>query len=203
MGRLGHMREEERIALADRIVGLQQVAGRSIAVAIDGPSGAGKSTVAFGLQSLVEASFVLQTDTFHVPLSCAYRMRPSTGERGAMIDWRRYRETALNPIRANEPFKVAWINPFSERLEAIHSVVPGTLVLCDGTFSARAELWEYYDYRILVRCDPQVAASRRIERDAQFGPDWREYVESIWMPDEEAYLAELDAARFDLVLDNV
>lgn len=187
--------------LASRLASLRDGLGRSVAVAIDGASGAGKSTLAFDLVSRLHSAFVLQSDSYHVPLACAYRMIPENGEIGAMIDWRRLRETALCNVKKNEAFRIEWINLFTERLEAVHEIPPNTIVLCDGTFSARDELWDYYDYRILVDCEAGEAKRRREHRDAGRGDAWRHYINAIWLPDEEAHLAKLQPARFDVVID--
>ena len=187
--------------LARRLSALRDQLDRSIAVAIDGASGAGKTSLAFALAREVDNAFVLQTDSYHVPLACAYRMKPRAGEIGAMIDWRRFRETALRRLRSDESFRVEWINPFSERLEAVHEVGPKTVVLCDGTFSARNELRSDYDFSILVQCAAAEARRRRRVRDAAQGSSWTSYIDTIWMPDEEAYLADIDPAHFDLVVD--
>lgn len=195
------MNDEQLGDLAQQLEDLRGARGRSIAVAIDGMSGSGKTSLAFALEALISQSFVLQTDSYHVPLACAYRMRPRVGEVGAMIDWRRLRETALAPIRNNAPFDVVWINPFSERLEAVHHVAAETVVLCDGTFSARSELWDYYDFHILVRAPVERARRTREARDATYGPEWRSYIETVWAPDETSYLEGLDPARFYLVHD--
>ena len=114
-----------------------------------------------------------------------------------MVDWRRFRETALRPTLANEGFTFAWVNPFSGQLEAVHKIAPGTVVLCDGTFTARSELSSLYDYRILVEADGELAVAARAHRDRNLGDDWRRYIDEVWLPDERRHLATLDPAAFE------
>ena len=187
-------------ALVERVRSVRAQTGRRARLAIEGPSGSGKSTLAFAVASALGDAYVLQSDTYHVPLDAAYRLRAGVGVAGAMIDWRRMRREVLHAASADGELHWVWQNLFDDTVTVEHVVPPGHELIVDGTFCCRPELWDCYDVRVLVTCDRATFLERRRARDEDMPAAWRDYVSCIWDIDESGYVEGLDPQAFDVVV---
>lgn len=171
-------------------------------IAIDGASGSGKSTLTDLIEAAVPGSGRVLTDSFHIPLAAAYRLRPGTGDIGAMIDQVRLAREVIAPLRAGGAATFTWTSLFDDTYSVDHSIDPPAAVVIEGTFCCRPELAARYDLRVLVIADVEVRRRRRQERDRELGGAWMDYVERVWVPDEDRHLAEASETVFDLVVSN-
>lgn len=192
--------DDARDVLAERTRDLGVENRRRTVVAIDGPSGAGKSLLAFGLVDVLGDAYVLQTDTYHLPLGAAYRLRPNVGEVGAMIDWRRLEREVLVRGQSDSMLTFTWQNLFDPTEIVEHQVPGGHHLIVDGTFSCRSELRSYYDLAVLINADEEMSHSRRRDRDSGLGDRWAAYVETVWDHDERRHFDSLDPLRFDVIV---
>jgi uridine kinase len=165
-------------------------------VAIDGLGGSGKSTLARAIAAASDGVAVVQMDDFYRPPSDRPAARP--GELGADIDWRRFRDQVVQPLREGGRARYQRRDWDTGRLAEWHEVA-GDIVVAEGVYSSRTELSALYDFRIWVECPYDIRLARGIERDGEAA---RERWVSEWMPAEERY-ADLDGPRerADLVVD--
>ena len=187
--------------LVTKAASLQKERGFGARIAIDGPSGSGKTTLAFKLVEMFDLAFVVQTDTFHIPLEAARRLLPEKGRPGAMIDWQRFRETVLHRQSRGEEIRIDWIHPLTGELAAAHVVDPRTILICDGTFSTRSELQSLYDFRLFVDAPAEIRRERITLRDATMGADWTDYIQNVWIPEENRYLEWAREQAYDLAIE--
>jgi molybdenum cofactor guanylyltransferase len=174
---------------------------RPCIIAIDGPSGAGKSTLAAALALCTPAS-VIESDDFYSPhlpgLDETARKEMSDADAAAcIIDWRRLRDEALLPLSQRRTIRYA---PFDwDAYDGSHgppkTVSAADVVIVDGVYSARPELADLVNVRVLLEVPAEVRSRRLADR-----PDAPDLVH-FWNRAEQHYFAEIcPPHRFDLRL---
>ena len=175
------------------------VADRPVLVALDGPSGAGKSSLATAL-ALRRPATVVEGDDFYSPrlasLTGAQRdQMPDAEVADEVVDWRRLRAEALEPLMGGEVARYAPYDWQADdgRLGRRVSRAPAQLVIVEGVYSARPELADLVDLAVLVQVDEEVRWRRLLERaDA---PQWRDF----WQRGERYYFTSVrPPGSFDL-----
>ncbi|WP_370541796.1 hypothetical protein [Alicyclobacillus sp. SO9] len=68
-----------------------------------------------------------------------------------------------------------------------HTVPLGGIVIVEGVYSLRKELFDQYDLSIWIDCPRDVRLSRGLERD---GEEARDLWENQWMIAEDMYVQE-------------
>lgn len=185
-------------------------------VALDGRSGSGKSTLAAAVaDSLsVDASgsrivTVIEGDQFYGGGSVETWDRRSVEERvDRVIDWRRQREVLVALRRRGEAAwqEFDWESPDwdSDERPFAPDVVRCTasaVVILEGAYSARPELADLLDLRVLLDVPAEVRHDRLRRREGEeFRSDW----ERRWSAAEDLYFGSIvPPANFDLVLREV
>jgi molybdopterin-guanine dinucleotide biosynthesis protein A/uridine kinase len=168
-------------------------------IAIDGPSGSGKSTLAAALALRLPAT-VIDGDDFYssqLPaLSEAERDAMSEADAATVvIDWRRLRSEALAPLLERQ---AACYMPYDWEagdgsLASEKQLPAADVIIIDGVYSARPELADLIDLRVLVDVEPGVRYQRLAQR--QDAPMWAEF----WDRAERHYFTEVQPPEvFDL-----
>jgi uridine kinase len=178
----------EVVTLADVVERIKKIRGGkhgTVLVAIDGAGGAGKSTISASIADQISGSYIICLDDF---------ARPSVPG----WDRERFRRQVLNPLLAEQDaFYQRWDWPTDSGAEW-HRVPAGSIVIIEGVSSTRTELGNCWDLTIWVDTPRSVRLARGIQRDGeamQF--KWTD----VWMPEEDAYIAEQQPAeRADLVM---
>jgi uridine kinase len=139
---------------------------RAVFVALDGRSGAGKSYLADCLLRELRDLTVVHMDDFYRELPDEKRRQLSAREGvDRFFDWPRLRAEALEPLRAGTP---ALFRPFdweAGRLsEGSLELLPASVVVVEGVYSARPELEDLIDITVLMRVDEVVRRSRLATR---------------------------------------
>jgi len=188
----------------------QQRRNRSVPfyVAIDGHSGSGKSTLAKRLQTTIGIGHVtiVEGDSFYTGGSGnTWDKRSPAQNANAAVDWRQLAEV-LQALKCSGSASWKSFDWHSERWE--HDIPPQqtqrcsaqvrNIVIVDGVYSARPELAEYYDLRVLVDLPPAISRQRAKTRDAaSFCPVWSRR----WGAAETHYFGHcMPTEQFDLVL---
>jgi uridine kinase len=176
-----------------RLVGQQ----RPLCVAVDGRSGAGKSTLAKRLAQSMNAT-LLDGDGFFAGGVAVRGDLPEHRARDC-IDWRRQR-AVLEALRAGRTasYRAFDWEAFDGSLRSESTVVePRSVVIVEGVYSARPELADLIDLRVLLRVPDDVRRGRLLAREQSL-TDW----ELQWHKAEDWYFAHAaPVAGFDVIVD--
>ena len=165
-------------------------------VAIGGPGGAGKSTLSRLLLSAVPNAVGVEMDDFYRPSSERTQERHGLGE---SFDWRRLREQVFVPAALGHGFRYQRYSWDNDVMGEWVDVPAARLVIVEGIYAMRNELFDYSSFRIFVTAPRELRLQRGIERDGAGG---RDHWLNQWMPEEDAYIAaQQPLQRADLVLE--
>jgi uridine kinase len=182
---------------------------RPLLVAIDGPSGSGKSDLAALLARALDAVVVPSDDFYASHVTDADWAARSPAQRAAdVIDWRRLRVEALEPLLAG---RTATWYPFDfetgPRPDGTFPLAtspttrdPAAVVVLDGAYSSRPELADLIDLSVFVDVPPAERHRRLAERD---GSAYTDAWQARWAVAEDYYFTVLrPRSSFDLVVVN-
>lgn len=169
-------------------------------VAIDGRSGAGKSTLAAALAAAVGAT-IIEGDDFYAGGTAEEWDGWSPAEKAdRCVDWRRQRPVLEAVRRGEEPTWLAYDwEAFDGRLaDEVRRRPPSSVVILEGAYSARPELADLVDLRVLLAVPEAQRRRQLLERE---GDDYRDDWERRWSEAEDHYFAAVvPPPAFDLVL---
>lgn len=186
--------------LVDRIAAIDPDASRPVLVAIDGGSGAGKSTLAHEVGRRIGA-VVIDGDDFYTGGSADEWDAWSAAEKAARcIDWRRQRPVLEVLARGREaswrPYD--WDIDDGRLMEQPTVCQPASVVILEGVYSARPELSDLFDLRVLYDAPAEVRRQRIVERE---GDDHRTDWNERWEEAEQWYFSRvMPPEEFDMVL---
>jgi uridine kinase len=198
------------VTAASRVVAEIQarLGGRSrpLLVAIDGQSGSGKSELAALVAAGLDAVVVPSDDFYAAHISDAEWDARTPAKRAAdVIDWRRLRAEAVEPLLEGRP--ASW-HPFdfdAKRPDGTFPLAtspvtrePAAVVVLDGAYSSRPELADLIDLSVLVDVPTAERHRRLVERDGEAYTDtWQER----WGVAEDYYFSAVrPPSSFDLVV---
>jgi len=167
-----------------------------VLVAIDGHSGSGKSTLAGLLVERHNASVVHMDDFYRVmDPEVRARLTPAEGM-DQYFDWQRVRREALEPLRRGDPARFQRYDWNANQLGSWEDVAPARVVIIEGVYSARPELADLIDLRVLVET-PYTARFERLVARNENSADWT----ARWAAAEQLYFNEISQRRaHDLVI---
>jgi uridine kinase len=185
------------------ITAIQQksaVRRKPIIVAIDGRSGTGKSTLANAVASRLDAT-ILVCDDFYSGGDDSEWLAYSPQQRVAKcIDWQRIRTEVLEPLLNG---KRAIYRPFDFKVGKglaanTIAVMPAPFIILEGAYSARPELADVIDFKILVEFPDEARRQRLIQREGNsFMQTWH----TIWDAAEDYYFEQVrPPSSFDFVI---
>ena len=174
-----------------------------VLVAVDGRSGTGKSTLARAIADRLNAAVVVSDDFYAGGSEADWKARPPEERVEGVVDWRRMRAEALEPLLRGEPAKwhpldfrpgVGWVGWKEEAV----AVDPAPVIVLDGAYSARPELADLVDLSVVVEADEGSRQARLKDReDRSFLDRWHR----LWDPAEDLYFGEIRRpSDFDLVV---
>lgn len=169
---------------------------RPCVVAVDGRSGAGKSTLAARIVEALGAC-VLDGDGFFAGGVTVRSDTPQDRARDC-IDWKRQRPV-LESLRAGREASYAAFDwaAFDGRLAAEPTVVePRPVVLFEGVYTARPELSDLVDLRLLLQIGGATRVARLLAREGSITA-W----ERQWHEAEDWYFTHLAPTHaFDVIV---
>lgn len=172
--------------------------GRALLVGIDGRGGSGKSTLARALAPFVAGSAVVEFDDFYRP--SATRLLPGDADIGGNFEWRRLRDQVLLLLSRGEEARYQRYDWVTDSMAEWHPVSAGGVTIVEGNYSTRAELRDFYGFRIWVQAPHEQRLARGLARG--HAGSIRDRWLDEWMPEEDRYLAAEEPWRFaDLVVD--
>lgn len=151
-----------------------------ILVAIDGRSAAGKTTLAEQLEEELDCTVIHMDDFFLRP---EQRTAQRLEEPGGNVDYERFLEEVLLPLRAGKAFSYAPFDCHTQGFKSSVQVEPERVTVVEGSYSCHPALRDYYDLRIFLSLDPEEQARRILLRN----PDRAGMFLERWIPLEEKY----------------
>jgi len=151
-----------------------------VLVGIGGHGGAGKSTLARAVPDAV----VVGTDEFW---------------NGSGFELSRLRREVLDPLLAGRPARFASFDWVSRTPRGERVVEPGGVVVVEGVCALHRMFRGDYVLRVWVHAPRELRLARGVARDGEAA---RATWESVWMPNEDRYVAVDDpVACADLILE--
>jgi uridine kinase len=178
-----------------------------ILAALDGGSGAGKSSLAMLIAAELNAALIHSDDFFAADITDAEWDARSPNERARdVIDWRRLRADALEPLRAGRPARwrafdfeagVRSDGTYAMRGDYIERP-PSAVIVLDGAYSTQPALADLIDLSVLVDVPTEVRHQRLAARENdQFLAAWH----ARWDVAEQYYFTHVRPKdAFDLVV---
>ncbi len=152
-----------------------------VAVAIEGGSASGKSTLGELLTRVYDCNLFHMDDFF-------LQMHQRTPERfekpGGNVDYERFREEVIEPLKKGEPFSYRVFDCSEMALGESVSVTPKKLSIVEGAYSMHPQLEDAYDLSCLIEIDEQTQSERILHRN---GEAMHRRFLSEWIPLEKKY----------------
>jgi uridine kinase len=184
-----------------RLAGLVDGRETAVLVALDGGGGAGKSTSAAAVVAATAGVSVIEGDDFYAGLIGEEwdAMTPAQ-QVDRCLDWRRQR-TALEALAAGQPatwLPYDWEADDGRLVDRVLRCDPTWVVILEGAYSARPELSDLIDLKVLLAVPENI---RREQLRAREGERYRAEWEARWAAAEDYYFEQvMPPAAFDLVL---
>ena len=151
-----------------------------VIVAIDGCCASGKTTLAGRLAEMYDCNLFHMDDFF-------LRPEQRTAERftqpGGNVDYERFMEEVLTPLKRGEPFSYRPFACSTFTLAEPVAVEPKKLTIVEGTYSQHPYFGEPYDLKILLTVTEETQRSRILERP----PFLHDRFFNDWIPMENLY----------------
>lgn len=165
-----------------------------VVVAIDGSCASGKSTLGTALAEGYTCNFFRMDDFFLRP---EQRTRQRLAEPGGNIDYERFRQEILEPLKTGLPFSYRPYNCSTGCLMAPVAVQPRPLAIIEGSYSHHPCFGSPYDLTVFLTVDPEIRIQRIAKRPAFL---YKRFLEE-WIPMEQAYFEAFSIPeKADLVL---
>lgn len=159
-----------------------------VLVAIDGNCGAGKTTLGSALAAHYGCDLFHMDDFFLRP---EQRTPARYAEAGGNVDYERFREEVLLPLKAGQPFSCRPFDCKSLTLSEPVRVTPGRLSIIEGSYSLHPYFGDPYDLKIFLSADPELQRQRILARPAFLH---RRFFEE-WIPMENRYFEAFQIRR--------
>lgn len=167
---------------------------QTVLVAIDGSCTSGKSTLAAALARELDCNVFHMDDFF---LRSQQRTAERLAETGGNVDYERFREEVLRPLKTGVPFSYHPYDCSTGSLKAPVAVEPRPIAIIEGTYSQHPYFEDPYDLRVFLKVSPEVRQNRILQRPAFLH---RRFFEE-WIPMEHRYFRDFSVEeKSDLVI---
>lgn len=165
-----------------------------VIVAIDGPCTAGKSTLAGKLAEVYDCNVIHMDDFFLRP---EQRTQERFAQPGGNIDFERFREEVLLPLKSGKAFSYRPFNCKTFTLSEPVRIVPKQLTIIEGSYCNHPYFGAPYDFKIFLTIDPELQRQRILQRPAYLHQRFFD----AWIPMEQTYFSCFGIRQMcDLVL---
>lgn len=165
-----------------------------IIIAIDGPCTSGKTTLAGELSAIYDCN-VFHMDHFF--LRPEQRTQERYAEIGGNVDYERFLDEVLNPLKKEIPFSY---RPFDCKTFALTNpicVTPKKLNIVEGSYSNHPYFGNPYDLKIFLTVTPQLQRQRIMERPMCLHQKFF----TQWIPMEQLYIDHFQIQQIsDIIL---
>jgi len=166
-----------------------------VVVAIEGGSASGKSTLGELLTRAYGCNLFHMDDFF---LQKHQRTPERFSQPGGNVDYERFREEVIEPLKKGEPFSYRVFDCSEMALGQSVSVTPKKLSIVEGAYSMHPQLADAYDLSCLIEIDEQTQSERILQRN---GEAMHRRFLSEWIPLEKRYFEATEIrSRCTLIL---
>ena len=151
-----------------------------VIVAIDGPCTSGKTTLAAKLAELYDCNVFHMDDFFLRP---EQRTAERFAEIGGNVDYERFMEEVLTPLKADYAFAYRPFDCSTFTLAEPVSVTPKKLTIIEGSYCNHPSFGDPYDLKIFLTITPELQHQRVLERPVFLHQRFFEE----WIPMENRY----------------
>ena len=152
----------------------------TVIVAIDGNCTSGKTTLANQLAANYDCNIFHMDDFF---LRSEQRSPERFSEFGGNVDYERFNEEVLLPLKSGKPFSYRPFDCSTFQLTDPVPVMPKKLNIIEGTYSLHPYFGDIYDLKIRLSISPYVQRQRILERPELLHKRFFEE----WIPMEDRY----------------
>ena len=135
----------------------------TVVVAIDGKCTSGKTTLAAQLSQIYDCNVFHMDDFFLRP---EQRTAERFTEIGGNVDYERFNEEVLLPLKSGKPFSYRPFDCSTFQLTDPVTVRPKKLNIIEGTYSLHPYFGDIYDLKILLTISPELQRYRVLQRPA-------------------------------------
>ena len=153
---------------------------KCVSVAIDGASAAGKSSLTQLIKSIYACNTFSMDDFFLRPFQ---RTQERLAEPGGNVDYERFREEIIKPLKAGRQFTYKPYDCRTRELSGPVLAAPNPLNVIEGVYSLHPSLIEAYDIKVFLSVDKAEQRRRLLERN----PNMYDRFVHEWMPMENKY----------------
>ena len=165
---------------------------QQVIIAIDGKCTSGKTTLARQLAESYDCNVFHMDDFFLRP---EQRVPERFAEVGGNVDYERFLEEVLLPLKVGKPFSYRPFQCTTFTLADPVVVMPKKLNIVEGTYSLHPHFANPYDLTVLLTVEPETQHQRILQRPQRVHKPFFE----LWIPMENAYLEAL-AVHADIIL---
>ena len=158
---------------------------KQVVVGIDGPCASGKTTLAGKLAKLYDCNVIPMDDFFLRP---EQRTPERFSEPGGNVDYERFREEVLIPLKTGNAFSYRPFDCKTFTLSEPVSISPKKLTIIEGSYCNHPYFGDPYDLRIFLSVTPQLQHQRILERPAFLHQRFFEQ----WIPMEQTYFSHFE-----------
>jgi len=155
-------------------------------IAVEGGSASGKTTLSKLLSDIYECTVFHMDDFFLRP---EQRTAQRYAQPGGNIDWERFLDEVLVPLKNKEPVSYRRFDCSSMKVASEIKVIPKKLTVIEGAYSMHPELADYYDFSVFLDISPDLQKERIGKRNS---PEIAERFYNEWIPLERSYFSKLD-----------
>lgn len=130
-------------------------------IAIDGRGGSGKTTLSCELAQQLKDVTIIAMDDFYVQSN----LRENSNPIYFNFNIKRLLREVILPLSKDETAIYQRYDWASDMLAEKHEVKPGGSVIIEGCYSMHTLLRDYYDFKIWIECDKELALLRGVSRD--------------------------------------
>ena len=165
-----------------------------VIVAIDGSCTSGKTTLAARLAEIYDCNVFHMDDFFLRP---EQRTQERYAEVGGNVDYERFREEVLLPLKSGKPFSYRPFDCSTFTLSDPVTVTPRKLNIIEGSYSHHPYFGDPYDLKILLTIPPELQQQRILQRPAFLHERFFEE----WIPMENRYFEKFRISdKCDVIL---
>lgn len=167
-----------------------------VTTAIEGGSASGKTTLSKVLEKVYGATILHMDDFFLRP---EQRTQERFAEPGGNIDWERFLEEVLIPLKDNKPIDYRVFDCSTFTIKPAIRMNLSEVIIIEGAYSMHPKLAQYYDLSAFLNVSSELQKKRILKRNT---PEMAKRFFEQWIPMEHKYFEQMNVKeRCDIIID--